>query len=179
MKASQTYLSGLLTAIAALAFLLLTSCTNMKKIVHKEEVKENTRTQTETATTRTITEQVDSNVTLNPDSLEGAISLQELFDGPETFENENTTVTLKFDSVSKKINTKVVNKPKVIPVHINKTTVESENKKQDEHKKIDTVKKDVDKDRQGIVKPFNLNYLWWLLLLLLIPIWKWRKMLFS
>jgi len=157
--------------IIAAVMILCNSCTSTKDLTKK---KEETKTETEvrTVTTRTITETAQDSVKVGSDSLSTVIDFDNLKDDPITLENDNLRVDINRDPITNKINFKVKKKEKIIPVNINRNIVE-EIKSDSKSKSVTKEKtKDVHKETEAGI---NWNYLWWLLLLLLIPLWKYRR----
>lgn len=144
----------------------LISCSIHKKV---DKTKETTSTHTETATTRTITEQLDTNLVFEEDSVKGEKPASEVLDGkPLVTEDENTRTEVSYDPATGNLKSKTVSKPKTVPVHINKTTTEKENKTVREKKTV--VEKHKDKEVESW---FNWNYLWLIVAAVLFYTW-WR-----
>lgn len=100
------------------------------------------------------------------------------FDNDTIQEFEGGTITIS--PVNKKA--VITHKAKTISFNVNKTTVTNKsegsalNQKSVGSVKTNSATVEVDKKR---VSGFNWNYLWWILLLLIIPIWRFRKKLFG
>ncbi len=148
---------------------LLASC-SMTKHVNKEKTKETTEINTETATTRTISETATTTIETQSIALEGQKAIDLILAGDSVFE-ETPDLEIITKEVNGIIHTRAIKKATSIPVSINKVTVEKVAIYTNETDKKETQVKIKDVERKGI----NLNYLWWLLLLLLIPVWKCRK----
>jgi len=173
--------------LAAFAF---SSCSVNKHITKdKQETKTETEVKKETksvenntvqiAETRTIVEEVKDSVWTKP--------IQNIFD--EDVKDNDTISQVTEDLIFKqykkngKIVTDVKVKSKLILVDKKKTTIENINTSKQaeiktENKELsksstETKSLQISKDikREGI----NWNYLWWLLLLLIIPVWKYFK----
>lgn len=147
----------LIGVIAFLIMLLMFSCTHTKDLQKKSiEVKSDSiaiTTSTET-TTGELTIKGDTLIETKPDD--------------QIIDIEDGSMKLEVKDVKGKITARAIQKPKVVPVKIVKVT----------DSKIEVKRNEKDKDLSKHVENkwnFSLNYLWWLLLLMLIPIWKYRK----
>lgn len=165
--------SSLTLAVAVLILMVLSSCNTTK---HLEKDKANTKTETvvNTVTTKTITETATEDVKIKADSVIADIPAH--FDNDTIIEeNENIKLVITKDKKTGKVKAKAIQKEKVVPVEIKRVIVENthENKKIKTHEIVK--KKDKDVERTG--PTLNLNYLYWLFLLLLIPLWRYRRQL--
>lgn len=158
----------------------LSSC-NVKKDLTKSttdtktEVK--TDVKTESVTTSTTTEKGNVTIETAKDSLTG--QSDNLFENPIYLENENLFVTVTEDK--KGIATaKAVKKQKKINVPVDRVIVSKTETKSTGSKK-ENINANTKESQKKVERTggFNFNYLWWLLLLLLIPIFKFRKVLFG
>jgi hypothetical protein len=154
-----------------LAIILLSSC-NTTKDLQKSVSKENLHTKTDTKTDRTISETIDTTIVIKKDSLIG--SSENLETDPIILEDENLILTVTKDKKGI-THAKTVKKDQSIHVEKKKLTTEHIDAKSKTESETFTKTKDLHKEVTG---GLNLNFLWWLLLLLLIPIWKFRKVLF-
>lgn len=168
MKKVQVQMLGLLL------LLLLSSCSHTKDLT-KTKVDDKTVTDINTVTTRTVTEISKDTVEIKADTLHKDFKIKDLITG-DTLSSEDNDIKLiiRIDTNTHKLKTTVISKKKIVPININKTTVEVVKEQKHEDKEVITNTKEVHKKVTG---GFNLNYLWWLLLLLLIPIWRFRKIL--
>jgi len=169
---SDRLIKGLIFLLFLALLWLITSCSHTKDLT-KTKTDEKTDIKTETVATRTITETSKESVKIDADSLTSDITISSLLNG-DSLEAEDDNITLKIKVVNKKVVVKAKVKEKIVPVNIEKKTVEVISEKKHEVKKTEVSTKDVHKEVTG---GLNLNYLWWLLLLLLIPLYKYRKTL--
>lgn len=147
---------------------LCVSCSHTKDLT-KTKTEEKTVTTTETATTRTITETAKDSVTVKADSLTSDITLSRLLDGDSIeVEKNGLTISVKLDK-NKKVIAKAKVSEKIIPVNINKVTVENVKENKHEVKKTVETVKDLHKKVTG---GFNFNWLWLILLAILIVCWR-------
>lgn len=157
------------TIIAILIAIIFCSCSLTKNIT-KNKSKESSEIKTETATTRTITEVATQTIEVSADTLKSNKNVDLILNGDSIYEDTpEQTITVKI--VKGKLQAKAIKKKQVIPVNINRTIIEKELKKEDSKISKEITTKDKHVERTGI----NLNYLWWLLLLLIIPIWRLLK----
>jgi hypothetical protein len=154
--------------------LILCSCKTTKDI---QKTKTDTKTETvvNTVTTETITETAVEDVKIKEDSLViKDIPIQ--FDNDSIVaEDENLKLVITKDKKTGKAKAKITRKEKIVPVNINRVTARHTNEKKKIKSREITKQKDKDVERTG--PSFNLNYLWWLLLLLLIPLYRYRHKL--
>lgn len=138
--------------------------------MEKTVVKENLTTDLTSVTTRTITERADTLVTIQADTLIG--KSDNLSEQPIIEFKDGLELIVKEDKVTHKVTATATKQPVKFRLNVNREIVENEDKHI--HTKTDGFKEVVDKqvERTG---GLNWNYLFWLLLLLLIPIWKYRK----
>lgn len=154
-------LVGLLTLILIAVIAVLSSCSTKKKLTKSE-------TETHTVLTQTVTESLDTLVSLHGSTLIGIKAIDEILAGDSIFEETpELKIITKVDHG--KLKTVAVKKDIEVHVTIDKKTVS--NLVQD--------KKEVVKTKMVEKKALNLNYFWWLLVLVLIPVWKYRKRIFS
>lgn len=158
------------TTIAILIGIILTSC-SVTKNLNKQTTKETSEIKTETTTTRTITEVATQTIEVKADTIKTDKALELILQGDSIYEDTpEQTITVKV--VKCKLMANAVVKAKKIPVNINRTIVENETKQST----ANVVKRSTIKTKQVERKGINLNYLWWLLLL--IPLWlgyRWIK----
>lgn len=191
---ARIFLFGIAVFIAAC---LMTSCGAMQKVINKNKSETKTQTETKSATTttasntettaitRTITEEFKDSVTTPIKSVTITNENKVIAKG-DTITGEAEGFKIKeYINSEGKVVTEIKTLPTKIPVSGKRTIIENVNSvkantvtsknNQEIKQSIATKKKEYSKEvrREGI----NLNYLWWLLLLLLIPIWKYRKYL--
>ena len=154
-----------------LTALLLNAC-NVTKDIQKTKTETETSTISKTEIVRSVTETIDTTIVINKDSLIGSSS--NLEEDPIILEDENLILTVTKD---KKGVTHAKTVKKVQSIHVEKKKLTTERIDSNTKTKSETFTKTKDAhiERTG---GFNFNYLWWLLLLLIIPIWKFRKVLF-
>lgn len=154
----------------------LQSCGTIKKAFSKKreriQTEATTTSTTNTTSTTVVEEKVDTTVSIPGDTLQGEISLpdssQELID---TLQGEYQLIEIKYKPRQRKLQIKAVVKPRQAPVVIDRkstTTTHSTAVEKREEKKIqDTLIKQKDIEKKGVVP-------WWvwilLILLLLISI---------
>lgn len=166
--------------LAAILIACLSSCTTSRHINRTHTTTDSTAV-THTANTATI-----ANTSTLTESLHTIVAIPEVtFDdtadtlaGTEIFDTPEFTATVTPGVNGGKPKIRGVLKPRNVPVDITRVLVSSNNATTsavlDNTVAVSTESTGVVKDRETEGR-FNLNYLWWLLLLLLIPIWKYRK----
>lgn len=169
MNPQQIFFRCFFTALFIMVVIVFSFC-SVTKHVNKERTKETEVISTETAITRTITETVTTTIETPSASIEGSKTI-DLIQAGDSILEETPDLEIVTKEVNGAIVTHAIKKSQQIPVNINKVTIEKEAIRTNETDKKQTDSKIKEVERKGI----DLNYIWWLLLLLLIPIWKYRK----
>jgi len=141
--------------------LLMVSC-NITKKLNKESVI----TSSQSVVTSTITEQLDTAVTIHPDSLQGSLSMTDLFRGNMLYESNGSEILqMHYDPLTKRVVAKAIRKKVVVPVQIHKTTITQA------RTSTQSSRKTVTKDKQIVagLKTANL----WLILAIMALILAW------
>ena len=156
--------------IPFLIAIIFCSC-SVTKNLNKQTTKETSEIKTETTTTRTITEVATQTIEVKADTIKTDKNIDLILQGDSIYEDTpEQTITVKV--VKGKLTAKAIKKKQSIPVNINRTIVENETK----HSTANVVKQSTVKTKQTERKGINLNYLWWLLLLIPLWIgWRWLK----
>jgi hypothetical protein len=170
MKSKLIYLPYLLALIVLAA--LFSSCNTTKDLTKNKETNE-VNTVTKTVETRTITETGKGTIETEKDTITG--TSWDLSVNPINVENENIKLVVTKDKQGK-VTATTTKKPKKLNYNFDKKTIERVEKDEDLHQKNSVKSSFLKKETKT---NFSLNYLWWLLLLLLIPIYKYRKLLFN
>lgn len=168
---------ALLAILALICAALLCSCGTLDKMKHKNKEKTDTKTETETITTSTVTEQIDTTITIKPDSAIVIADIVPILRG-DTFyiDTEIGTVKTHLDTKNKKLITEIKTKPKQVTVHFNRTKYEKAFSKHREH--IKTLSKEMIKEKH---RDTGMNLFWYglltgiILILLLRALYKWLK----
>lgn len=150
--------------------ILFSSCSSIKNI-QKKTIGSKSDSIVDTISVTTSTETITGSLEVIGDTLLGETS--DIIEHP--IEIEDGDLKLEVKEVKGKIVAKAIQKPKTVVINDTKVTNNSISTKAEVKKELGVKEKDKHKEITGI----NLNYLWWLLLLLLIPIWKYRKLLLS
>lgn len=170
----------MLIGVIGLCIVGLSSCTTQK---HSKTTKtiEQINTDLTTVSNKTVTECLDTIVTIRPDSVKASLSAQDLLQGKELYEdNGGEILEVKYDSLTKKIMARAVRKPVIVPININRTSVTSATAtERQQDNKTQTVK-EANKEKAGLFGQVNLNYAWWIigaagLIWLIFFLWKNRK----
>lgn len=156
------------------AAVLLTACGTMKKSVNKHETNSTVKSDSSAQVQTKTTEQADTNVVIPGDTTKG------VFDAEDTTVQviETPDLIITFDSERDargkikpgKKSVKVVTKPKVIPVKINRTTTTNSNVQVKKSAEEKTITKQIEKQRTS----FSLPWYIWLILLLALAFGIWR-----
>lgn len=162
--------------LAIIALLIFFSSCNSTKDLSKKKTETKTETEVKSITTRTITETAQENIKVDGDTLTKEADIADVIEAPIDFEDEDLKLIVEVNPVTNKIKATAIKKPKVIPVNIKRVTVEKAAVDTKTSSDIKEKGKEVHKETKT---NFSFNYLWWLLLLLLIPIWKYRKQIFT
>lgn len=152
----------LLTILITIIF--LSSC-NINKKLDKSKSEIKTDTEIKTVNTTTTTETALEPLKIAADSLKGTST--NLILDPIIEEDPDIELKITQDPITKVITAKAVKKAKTIDIPINRTiiTKNEENKTIKETQKIQT--KALVKDISG---GLNLNYIWWIVALIVIII---------
>nr|WP_298657113.1 hypothetical protein [uncultured Flavobacterium sp.] len=159
-----------LALILAVAF---TCCTTTKDVL-KTKTNETVKTEVHAVETATATETFTTDVSVPESTISGVKDVGLILSGDSIFEETpEISIVTKIDKTGK-IQTRAVKKAQKVAIPGTRVTVTNKvsDTRSEEKKQVTTKDKHVKRD--GI----NFNYLWWLLLLLIIPIWKFRKLLF-
>lgn len=134
--------------------LLLSSCSTIKKVFHRESHKTVKDSTSESETV--IKEKLDTIIVIPADSVNGAKPFQNLIEG-DTLEIESPTQTVKtfYDKLTKNVKTTAIKKPQHIPVNIDREI----RQKVKTNVKVETEDKVKEKESEKR-KP---TWIWWLL----------------
>lgn len=162
---------------------LLNSCGVFKKNISKTKNKEQTVTETKTAqtftsaATRTITETVQTDIEVKKDSLTTTGGQDEL-DAGAVIKSENANLVIETwkDPKTKKIISRATRKQLIIPVSVNKKTIEAINQGATftQDKKAATKKSSESKNVNTSARTGVGVYIIWFLLILLALFICWR-----
>lgn len=158
--------------IVIILILFLCSCSHTKDLQKKSITIKSDSTANITSIT-TSTETTTGTLEVKGYTLISEEHVDDLNDHPITIENENLKLTLSKDKKTGRIKATAIQKPKVIPVNITKVTNNKTDSKIRVKKETNAKSKDLKKETTG---GLNLNYLWWLLLLIpLYILWNYFK----
>jgi ABC-type Fe3+-hydroxamate transport system substrate-binding protein len=142
-------------------FLTAFGCTSLHKTTTENKTTEEKKTETVTATTRTITETFNQPVTVKADTLMSVETLSELEkDGGYVAEDDKEKVKINYNKKEGKFTIEAIKKPEVVQMPGNRQIIESEHSNVKEDDKVKKDDKVTVKERQGLVIPFNPNWLW-------------------
>lgn len=141
--------------IYAAAMLLLASCGTIRKNVNKQESKTEIKSDSSTKVEIKVTEQVDTNIVIPGDTT--TMQINESDTGEQVFETPDKKIILGPKKPgSKRRDLQVIDKPKVIPVKINRTSETNSNVQVKKSDKQQSESKVVDKTTTGLKLP------WWI-----------------
>jgi hypothetical protein len=150
------------------------SCTTIKDIHKKKEITKSDST-VHIISSTTTTETTTGTLNVQGDTLRGDEDANELAEHPIEIEDGDLKLIVREDKKTHVVTATAIQNPKIIPI----TTVKISNNKTETNAEVNKQHTSSEKDRHVETDwHFSLNYLWWLLLLLLIPVWKYRKQLF-
>jgi len=157
-----------LTTLKNIILLLVLSSCSVTKNLNKQTTKEISEIKTETTTTRTITEVATQTIEVKADTIKTDKNIDLILQGDSIYEDTpGQTITVKV--VKGKLTAKAIKKKKIVTANVNRTIIENSH----ESKLARDSKQSTVKTKQVERKGINLNYIWWLLLL--IPLWiGWR-----
>lgn len=141
----------------------LASC-NVTKDLHKTRTATDSTTQVKTAITQTVTESIDTCITIPGAALTGVKAIEQLQAGDSIFEETpELEIVTKIDKG--RIKTTAVKRPQIIPVKQNRIMVT--HMAQDKRSEVKTDIGTIDKHRVS-TGGINWNWLWLLILVVLI-----------
>lgn len=148
--------------LIVLVFQLLMASCNINKKLNKESVV----TSTQSVITSTVTELIDTAVTIRSDSLQGSLSMTDLFNGRMLYESNGSEILeVHYDTLTKRVMAKAIRKEVMVPVQIHKTTI------MQARTSTRTSRKTVVKDKQASVGLKTANL--WLILAIMALILAW------
>lgn len=169
--------------IIALLSLSMLSCSSFKKVSKTDSSKDstaetsaqeslNTVSKIDTKSTKTITIEVDTNLIVKSDTLNGKTTLKDISKGSFVLSNKDIITMLDMD-IDGSINITSTTVPKVIPVKIKKTISETEDRKEEKIIRSDSsgTSKVVNNEKINVTdKIYQKSWFswWWVLIIVIL-----------